>query len=232
MMMEIGEIEPIIIVTVSPNGGRAVANTRRLRDFSADADIDVTTHPIARNFVPQFEAMEVDPAEAFGGSGAFRRFLVREVIPSVKKIRNVDPDRLGILGHSAGGTFVIETLLEGDNPFVDFIIGEPGIFLLFDTGDSLLSEAKRNRPLKAQKVFYADSGDTERALPEIITQARFMAQSIADETGTPVVMRTYEDATHTTMVPRLHVDGLLFLYGTGKTFADTMGPLLTPNTEE
>ena len=230
LMMAVGEIEPIAIAAVSPNGGFEVGNTRRLRDFSSDAEIDLATHPYMKNFLPRFEAMGVEPKDAVGGSDAFRRFLVNELLPAVGARSPIDRERLGLFGHSAGGSFLIEALLEGDTPFSDYLIGEAGTFLLLGTDEALLAKGLANRPLPAQRAFYADSSDTRKAAPEMIEQSRAIVRRINEEVGVPVTMVSYENETHTTMMPGFIKDGLLFLYGTGKTYGDSMRSLLNPDS--
>ena len=130
LMGAIGEVEPIVVAAVSPAGGFTAGNTRRLRDFSADSDMDVSKDPMMLTFLPRFEAMGLTVQEAVGGSDDFRKFLTDELLPEIRTMVQIDEARLGIFGHSAGGAFLIEALLEGDTPFSDYLIGEAGTFLL------------------------------------------------------------------------------------------------------
>ncbi len=222
LMTAIGEIEPIVIAAVSPDGGFTVANTRRLRDMSADSQVDVASDPLVQRFMPRFKAAGLTPEEALGGSDAFRRFLADELVPEIGRRRSIDPRRVGILGHSAGGSFLIEALLEGDTPFVDYIIGEAGTFLLFGTGEDLLAKAVTKGDLPAKRAIYADSSDTAEAMPDMIAEARGLVRQINDNAGVPVKMITYEGESHTTIIPGFIKDGLLYMYGTGKTYGESL----------
>ena len=230
LMMAVGEIEPIVIAAVSPEGGFTMGNTRRLRDFSSDADVDPTTHPVMKNFMPRFEAMGIAPQDAVGGSDQFRRFLKNELVPAVAARRDIDQQRLGIIGHSAGGSFLIEALLESDTPFVDYLIGEAGAFLLFGTEDQLIADAIAMPSLNARRAYYADSSDTAEASPQMIAQSSEIIRRINDEVGVPVTVHRYMGETHTTMMPAFIKDGLMFLYGTGRTYGETMSETLNPES--
>ena len=220
LMGAIGEVEPIVVAAVSPAGGFTAGNTRRLRDFSADSDMDVSKDPMMLTFLPRFEAMGLTVQEAVGGSDDFRKFLTDELLPEIRTMVQIDEARLGIFGHSAGGAFLIEALLEGDTPFSDYLIGEAGTFLLFGTGDALLEKAVSAESLPARRVIYADSSDTREMAPQMLEHAAGMINDIRDKVGVPVKSFTYEGETHTTMLPLFIKDSLLHMYGTGRTYAD------------
>ncbi|MDP6972219.1 MAG: hypothetical protein QF921_12030 [Pseudomonadales bacterium] len=220
LMGAAGEVEPIVIAAVSPAGGFTAGNTRRLRDFSADSDMDVSKDPMIQAFLPRFEAMGLTVEEAVGGSDDFRKFLTDELLPEIRTMAQIDNARLGIFGHSAGGAFLIEALLEGDTPFSDYLIGEAGTFLLFGTGDALLEKAVSAESLPARRVIYADSSDMREMAPQMLEDAAGMISDIRDKVGVPVKSFTYEGETHTTMVPLFIKDSLLHMYGTGRTYAD------------
>ena len=225
LMGAVGEIEPIVIAAVSPQGGFHVGNTRRLRDFSANADNDMySSNPIIQSFKPGFEASGLTLDEALGGSDQFRKFLADELLPRLQSMYSIDIDRLGIIGHSAGGSFLIEALLEGDTPFADYIIGEAGSFLLFGTGPALVAQAAAKDSLPAKRAFYADSSDTWKAAPTMLQQSLDLITQIGDPVGVPVETITYQGETHTTMIPGFIKDGLLYMYGTGTKYSDRVLP--------
>ena len=219
LMGAVGEIESIAIAAVSPEGGFAVGNLRRLRDFSADPGRDISEEPSFQFIKPGIDASGQTVEEAIGGSAEFRRFLANELIPAVAERTSIDQTRMGILGHSAGGSFLLESLLQGDLPFRDYIVGEAGVFLMFGTEEKLLKEAK---PGTAKRMYYADSSDTEHAAPELVADALRITRA----TGEVLALETYvhrsPGETHTTMIPAFIKDGLLTMYGTNKTYGDRM----------
>jgi len=221
LMGAVGEVEPFVIAAVSPAGGFAVGNTRRLLDFSARCDAP-EEDPMFQTLLPRFEEMGIDPKDAVGGSDNFRRFLVDELLPEVEKKVSIDRNRLGILGHSAGGSVLLETLLKADTPFSEYIIGEAGTFLMFGTEFDLLDKALELEAVPARKAIYADSSDTMDAVGHLFKTDELL-ERIEKEMGVEMKVDRYQGETHTTMLPLFIKDGLLYLYGTGVKYSDRMG---------
>ena len=134
---------------------------------------------------------------------------------------------LGLFGHSAAGTFVLEALLEGDLPFQDYIVGEAGTFMLFGTQEELVRKAKSRSPLPARRLMYADSSDTMNSATRAMFESNTLLNVIDTDLGVSVFRQLYDNESHTTMIPAFIKDGLLHLYGTGRTyserFAERMG---------
>lgn len=225
LMGATGEIEPLWVAAVSPDGGFAMGNFRRLKDFSIEPATDLSEDPRAQALAARFEGTGIAFEDAIGGSDAFRTFLMDELLPELHSRRSIDAQRLGLMGHSAGGSFVIETLLKADAPIRDFIIGEAATTLMFGLGDTLVDEAKERKSIPAKRVFYGDSGDTRTAAPWWVDEADHILGRISDELKVPVSRRAYPDKTHTSMVGPWIVDGLLHMYGTGVRYSDSIPKL-------
>ena len=178
--------------------------------------------PMFQTLLPRFRELCIDPTDAIGGSDNFRQFLVDELIPAVESKTDIDKDRLGILGHSAGGSVLLETLLKADTPFRDFIIGEAGTFLMFGTEFELLEKALELDKVPAKRAFYADSSDTMDKVGHMF-QTDELLRRIESELGVEMKVDRYQGETHTTMLPIFIKDGLLHMYGTGVKYSDSIG---------
>ncbi len=221
LMGAVGEIEPFVIAAVSPAGGFEIGNTRRLRDFSAACEAP-EDEPMFQNLLPRMKELGIEPKDAVGGSDDFRRFLVDELIPAVESKTEIDRGRLGLLGHSAGGSVLLETLLKADTPFRDFIVGEAGTFLMFGTEFDLLEKALELDDVPAKRAFYADSSDTMDAVAHLFKTDELL-ERIEKELGVEMKVDRYQGETHTTMLPMFIKDGLLHMYGTGVKYSDSFG---------
>ncbi len=66
--------------------------------------------------------------EDFGGSEAFRRFLVDELRPLIARDYPVDPNDQTLFGHSLGGLFTLGVLFNQPGLFRTFIASSPSIW--------------------------------------------------------------------------------------------------------
>ena len=221
-----GEIEPIIVATVSASGPFAARTARRGPDFSANAE-GMRDHPSIQGIVSQLDAAGIKVEQAFGQSDNYRRFVRDEMLPELASRMAYNKKRMSLFGHSAAGAFTLEALLEGDLPFQDFVVGEAGTFMLFGTEGELVAKALAHQGLPAKRLFYADSGDTMTSNTKHLFESETILQRMERELGLTVEKRHYAEESHTTMIPRFLKDSLLKLYGTGhrysKTFAERMG---------
>jgi hypothetical protein len=64
--------------------------------------------------------------EASGGAGDFRSFLSEEMIPHIDATYSTSSHRV-LVGHSFGGLFVIDTLLEQDDLFTNYVALDPSL---------------------------------------------------------------------------------------------------------
>ncbi len=226
LLTSAGEIEDIIIATVSADGPFAMRTARRSPDFSADVE-NLEEQESIQGIVPQLAAAGIALEDVFGHSDKYRQFLSDELLPELKKIPGVDMSRLSLFGHSAAGAFALEALLEGDLPFQDYIVGEAGTFMLFGTEQDLIRKAISHKSLPAKRLLYADSSDTMTSSTKDLFAYKQLLSAIKEDVGVTVETRHYNNESHTTMIPAFIKDALLYLYGTGHTyserFAERMG---------
>ncbi|WP_229796470.1 alpha/beta hydrolase [Thermomonas carbonis] len=98
-----GEMAPVILV--------GIENTQRRRDMTGPTTVD--------------EDRKI--AAVVGGSAAFRRFIERELIPYVEGMYPGSGQR-GIIGESAAGLFVVETLFASPGMFDTYIALDPSLW--------------------------------------------------------------------------------------------------------
>lgn len=81
------------------------------------------------------------------GRTRFLRFLTDELLPAIAKRFAVDPERRALIGHSLGGLFVLETLLETSlmprGPFSTYVAISPSIWR---GGEALWQRVRNFRP--------------------------------------------------------------------------------------
>jgi hypothetical protein len=131
-----GSMRPVIVV--------GVENTERRRDTTGPTD-----NPADRKIAPRV-----------GGSAAFRRFLVEELLPAVRS-RYRASSETAIGGESLAGLFVIETLLTAPEHFDAYIAVSPSLW--WNRGDLVAHAAEllRNPQLRGERVFLSVAGDDE-----------------------------------------------------------------------
>lgn len=98
-----GRMAPVILV--------GIENTQRRRDMTGP-----TTVKSDRKIAP-----------VVGGSAAFRRFITTELIPWVEA-NHPASERRGIIGESAAGLFIVETLFETPDLFDTRIALDPSLW--------------------------------------------------------------------------------------------------------
>jgi predicted alpha/beta superfamily hydrolase len=84
----------------------------------------------------------------FGGAAEFRRFLVETLRPMIERRFDVDRSRSTLVGHSLGGLFTLDTMLEEPDAFGNYLAMSPSLW--FD--DNLVLRSLKQK-VEAGTVF-------------------------------------------------------------------------------
>lgn len=130
-----GETHPVIVVGVSAKGTMQWHNTRRQYDYSGGTALSkvmlelLEQGPITSEMgglwplYNRLQSAGIAPEDGFGGAAKYLEFLTEELLPRLQAQYRVDPEEIGLMGHSMGGAFVGHTLLTKTSPFSKFIAG-------------------------------------------------------------------------------------------------------------
>lgn len=135
-LVKTGRIAPIILV--------GIENTQRRRDLTGFTEVD--------------EDKKIAPV--VGGSENFRAFIKNELFPEVNKKYKTN-EKKGIIGESAAGLFVTETLFLNPEMFDFYIAFDPSLWW---NNHYLVRNAKKhltNFPQKEIKFWFAGSNATD-----------------------------------------------------------------------
>ncbi|MBO8132913.1 alpha/beta hydrolase [Dickeya fangzhongdai] len=105
---------PGVIVAVDYDGP-----TRRDRDY----------RPAVERLIPEPDpAGGLRPLGEQGDAAGFRRFLLEELKPFIHQRYDIDSQRQALFGHSYGGLFTVDTLLEQPDSFQHFYASSPSVW--------------------------------------------------------------------------------------------------------
>ena len=149
-------VGPGVVVGLAYPGEATIDLVRRTRDYTpAVPDGRLGLRPNGEAWPPS------------GGAHAFRGFLVEVVREAVAARLPIDHRRQALFGHSFGGLFVLDTLLEMPGAFNAYIASSPSLWW----GENLLPErlAARARPdpLPRVRVRISAGGLEETPRPGI-----------------------------------------------------------------
>jgi predicted alpha/beta superfamily hydrolase len=157
-----GKIKPLILV--------GIENTQRRRDLTGPTEV----------------ASDKEIAPVVGGSAKFRAFIKEELIPEINHRYRTTSEK-SLIGESASGLFVMETLLLEPELFDNYIAFDPSLWwnnhYLVRTSTEHLSHL----PDSPKRLWFAGS-DTEG----IAEHTKKLAE-ILKITATPTLTWTYSD---------------------------------------
>ncbi len=212
-----GRVPPLAIIGIGNprREGMQLAGLRRFEEFAPPADGYRFDDDLGRIFRSLGALFGVDARRRINQAPAFRRFLVDELLPRLEHELPIDPHDLGLLGHSAGGTFVLYALHTGA-PFGRYLALSPGIAV---SGSWLLRTVDTRETLDPPREAFLSLGSDERtnAFNVIagIPDTPAYAERLAERGDVRVATAELDGETHSSVFPRAVADGLLALYGTG-----------------
>ena len=241
LMSSIGEARPSIIIGVAtaPPGNHGI---QRTIDYSAEVPTEEIQAPPAGapfNFwdiyKQMFAAENMAFEDGFGGTDAFLAFLTDQVLPAMSERHRVDPNEIGVAGHSSGGDFAVDTLLRKNSPFSRFIVGSFGTDVLERTlaaREKAFAETAAIRPIS---IFcgYGGAEEEDPYLTEYIDRGvALMARLKASDPDLEVIVRGFERETHGSVFPHVFSSGYRELWGTGMGFVDAVAALIPDEGSE
>lgn len=177
-----GTVRPMLLV--------GIENTERRRDMTG----------------PTTVASDRDIAPRVGGSAAFRAFIADELIPAVASRYRVDASR-GIIGESAAGLFIVETLFVQPGLFDTHIALSPSLWW----NNAALVKGARARmaaePALRGRLFLA-SANEDNIVPHVAALAEVLATDAPAGLYWTVKPRPdlRHDNIYRSMAPQLLVD--------------------------
>jgi predicted alpha/beta superfamily hydrolase len=111
-----GELPPCVVVAVSYENEEE-AERLDYRHF----DLTPSRNPGIPNY------SKTEPA-SWGGAAIFRRFLVQTLQPAIESRFDLDRDNSVLIGHSLGGMFTLDTLVQDPQAFGHYLAMSPSLW--------------------------------------------------------------------------------------------------------
>ena len=163
-----------------------------------------------RDFTPVSE-FGADPTNEPDGAARFFRFLEEQAIPFIDKTYRTDPGDRGLIGSSAGGIFILDTLLRHPGTFQRYIATSPRMDEIIFRHEAAYAEQHCN--LRA--ALYLSAG-TEGEIEQQIASGvgRFHASLAARKySSLRLVHESLEGENHVSAQPTAFTHGLKAIYG-------------------
>ena len=210
-----GSIPPMAVIGIGNprREGIQAAGIRRFEEFAPPTDGYAFDDDLGRIFRALFAVFGLEARGRVDQAPALHRFIVDELLPRLAGELPIDRADLGLLGHSAGGTFVLYALHAG-SPFRRFLALSPGIGV---SGSWLLRTVDTRPALSRPREAFLSLGTEERTnafnvIAGIPDTERYAVRLGArgDVTVTTAVL---DGETHSSVFPPAVAKGLLAIYG-------------------
>lgn len=216
-----GQVQDLIVVGIgTPRAEGPVAfGYRRFEELSPPLGTYRLRDSLGRVFRALYALRGRKAAECLGKAPAFFDFITQDLLPSLAQTLPVDPDRLGLLGHSAAGTFTGYALRQPHSPFRRYASISPGVAI---SGDWLLQQDWRDPQIPPSQLV-AVLGEAEKTnafnVCAGIPNTEAFAARVAQNPAIKVSTSCFADETHSSVFPLACANALLTLYprdeGTG-----------------
>ena len=207
-----GLIEELIVIGIGvPRAeGPMAFGFRRFEEFSPPTDSYDYQDDLGRIFRSLFAISGGDAQKQLGRAPQFFDFVVKELLPKLSKQLPIDSGNTGLLGHSAGGTFVLYALCQSDSPFRHYAGISPGLAV---SGSWLLNrhDADFRASANAQSVFLSLGSEEKTNLFNIyagIDQTESFAERLRHATNLSVKSICFENESHSSTYPRAVINAL------------------------
>ncbi len=214
-MAAAGQIEELIVVGIgTPRSEGAMRfGLRRFEEFAPPAEGYAFDDALGRIFRSMFYVAGADAREAVGEAPRLLRFIAKELLPRLARQLPIDVGELGLLGHSAGGTFVGYALHDADSPFKHYVGISPGLGI---SRDWLMRQDGPVAKKAARVALSLGSLELGNAFNRIagIHQTEAFAQRLRERHPQLAIdFRCFDGETHSSVFPSALQQGLTFAYG-------------------
>ena len=142
-----------------------------------------------------------------GGGGAFQSFLLQELRLLIEARYPIDSGRAVLAGHSLGGQFAAQVLLNRSDSFAGYVIGSPSLWIVPQIIAEAKAEAKRPGP---RAKVYVGAGSEEKN-ENLALMAEELAMTLKTSDRFDVSHRTFDKEGHITVAGSLLAHGLKFV---------------------
>lgn len=159
------------------------------------------------DYTPASPLTEDRAGRPLGGANAFRKTLIEEIRPQIEAAYEIDPSRQAIFGHSFGGLFILDTLLEDPFLFDTWVMASPSIWFggraVLENEDGLAGRLDSQHPRRVvitageleTRVPPALSGQSEAPL-SLRGEVEALAARWSDMDGVSVDARILSQESH------------------------------------
>ncbi len=230
LQAQLGESKPVIVAGIS-TAQAAMHGVQRTIDYSAEVPTSAmlaAPRGVDQSFWKIYETIAsqlgIPFDDLFGGTDAFYSFLTDELLVELDGEFRIDPEEIGIAGHSSGGDFAVDTLLRRQTPFSKFIISSFGTDVL----DRTLAQRERafsSTPAPRHLDVFCGYGGGERSDPylrDYIERGIELIERLekADPENLRATIRGFDLETHGSVITHILSSGIRELWGTGKGFVE------------
>lgn len=205
-MAAAGTIEEIVVIGLgTPRAeGAFEFGYRRFEEFAPPTDGYDFNDDLGRFFRSVFAMRGQDARKRLGRAPSLLEFIGDELLPQLTQSLPIDSGRFGLLGHSAGGTFVGFALARRPDLFRYYASISPGIGI---SGSWLKrqrfnSKAIRNSGAKLElSIGEAEISNAFNIIAGIPETGAFATQ-VRSQSGLAVAYRCFDRETHSSIFPR------------------------------
>lgn len=205
-MAAAGTIEEIVVIGLgTPRAeGHLEFGYRRFEEFAPPTEAYDFNDDLGRIFRSLFAMRGQDARQRLGLAPQLLEFIGDELLPQCGASLPIDATRLGLLGHSAGGTFVGFALAQRPELFRYYASISPGIAI---SGSWLMQQRFDGEALRKCGASVSLSvGELEMSnafnIIAGIPETDVFAERVREQSGLPVRYRCFDGETHSSIYPR------------------------------
>ena len=209
-----GQVRDLIVVGIgTPRAeGHTEFGYRRFEELSPPLGDYRLQDQLGRVFRSLYAVRGRKAAERLGQAPALLDFIMQDVLPTLAQQLPVDRSRLGLIGHSAAGTFTGYALRQPRSPFRRYASISPGVAIC---GDWLMQQDWRDSQIPPSKLVAVLGGAEKTNAFNIcagIPDTEAFAARVAQNPAIKVQTHCFADETHSTVFPIACAVALLTLY--------------------